>query len=128
MKYKKWWMSPGMLLISTAFFLGSFYFIPMLFSLSSNNNWTSLPFVFIAWGIWFLILLPVFSLVYARKALLSEKNKILFTLYNSVLIILPWLVRIRYAQFNAEVLLVALVPFLWAEIWALVGVFVKRKK
>ncbi len=127
MKYQKWWMPLGLTLISTAVFTGSFYLIPMLFSLYSNNNWSSLPFVFIAWGIWFLVLLPAFSLIYARKALLNEKNKILFTLYNSVLIILPWLVRIRYAHFNAEVMLVALVPFVWAEIWAMVGIFVKRK-
>ena len=127
MKYQKWWMPLGLTLISTAVFTGSFFIIPMLFSLYSNNNWSSLPFVFIAWGIWFLVLLPAFSLIYARKALLNEKNKILFTLYNSVLIILPWLVRIRYAHFNAEVMLVALVPFVWAEIWAMVGIFVKRK-
>ena len=126
MKYQKWWMPLGLTLISTAVFTGSFYLIPMLFSLYSNNNWSSLPFVFIAWGIWFLFLIPMFSLIYARKALINEKNRLLFTVYNSVLIILPYLFRMWQGG-SAKYLLLVLIPFVWAEIWAIVGVFVKRK-
>lgn len=124
MKYKKWWMPPLLTLISAAVFTGSFYLLPMLFDRLFDNAWASLPFLLLSWGLWLVVLLPILSLIYSKRALLDEKYRILLTVYNSVLIILPCFLRLGFGGLGW----LLLASFVWAELWAVGGILVKVKK
>lgn len=66
------------------------------------------------------IVMPVLSVLYSKKCLLDSEHKYYFTLYNSLMLTIPILIIFL------NLIVFAFIPFVWCEIWGLIGL--KRKK
>lgn len=122
MKYKKWWL-PAVFMVVSAVFLGVGVWVYLL--LTEDNSMTNFIYYLIGMGIWFFLVVPVLSLMYTRKVLAGERERILLTLYNSVMLVLPFVIFL-FTNFDAW--LVLLMLFIWAEMWALLGLAGKGDK
>lgn len=77
--------------------------------------------------LWIICFLPVSSFVYSKVILRNSKERIVFPLLHSVLIVLPQLLFIKPAYiFSFEAVLLILKYFAWCEVWALLGLIGKR--
>ncbi len=72
---------------------------------------------------WVILLVPILSFLYSRVYLKEGKNKFLWTLLNSLSIVLPYLILFCT---EGETYLYALILFAWSELWALLGLPRKR--
>ncbi len=124
MKYKKWWM-PTVFMVISAFFLAVPYVIFLLFG--EDNSMTNHIYYLIGMGIWFFIAVPVLSLIYPRKVLADGRERFLLTLYNSLMLILP-LAILLLAGVNKDLLISLLLFFIWAEMWAILGLAGRSEK
>ena len=70
-----------------------------------------------------VIVIPTMCIVYSRRYLAGQRFRFLFTLYQSFLITLPYL--IWFLKDN-ETIVYSFILFVWCEIWGLIG-FVKLK-
>lgn len=72
------------------------------------------------------IILPLLCFSYSRYCLVGEKFPILFTVYHSFILVLPY--SILYL-IERETIVYTAIFFVWCQIWALTGlVRWKRKK
>ena len=70
--------------------------------------------------------IPTMCFLYSKRCLLEQRFRFLFTLYQSVLITLPYF--ILFSKEN-ETIVYSIILFVWFELWALLGlVKFKRKK
>lgn len=122
MRYKKWWLPPIFAVISAAF-LGVSLFIYLLST--DDNSMTNHIYAFLSAGVWFFVALPGLSLLYSGKVLAGERERILLTLYNSVLILLPLL---AYLFIDLDSWFVLALVFVWTEMWAFLGLVGKGDK
>lgn len=124
MKYKRFWMPAVFMAVSAAVLAVVYFFLPAFFEDDSPGVLLS----FIAgYGVWFFILIPALSLIYTRKIIADNKERFLLTIFNSALIVLPialWL----FAGVDKERLLFVILPFVWCEMWALLGLSGKGNK
>ncbi len=125
MKYKKWWMPAVFMLISAAF-LGIGYAVSL--ALTEDNSMTNHIYYLIGMGIWFFLAVPVLSFIYPRKVLAKDRERFLLTLYNSVMLILPMACMIFIFEFSKELLIGLVLFFIWAEMWAMLGLAGKGDK
>ena len=72
-----------------------------------------------------LIIVPAMCLVYSKRCLSGERFRVLFTLYQSLLISLPYL--ILFFKDN-ETFLYSLILFVWCELWSLLGLIKFKRK
>ena len=83
--------------------------------------------IFIAIGLmafWFVILVPVLSFLYSRRALLGVRRKWLYALWHA------FVVALSYASLffmELETYPIALVIFVWAFGWGALGLIPRRK-
>lgn len=122
MKYKKWWMPAVFTVISAIFIVIG---ICLNAIITEDNSMTNHIYTMISMGIWFFIALPALSMIYSRKVLAGERERILLTFYNSAMIVLPmafWLF------INIEVWMTLLLLYVWAEMWAFLGLAGKGDK
>lgn len=122
MKFKKWWMPAVFMLISAAVFVACFILGVVL---SEDNSMTNYIYFLIGMGIWFFLALPGLSLIYSRRVLAGESERILFTLYDSLFLVLPFVALIFM---NTDNLIPVLIFYIWAEMWALLGLAGKGEK
>lgn len=122
MKYKKWWTPAIFAAIS-----GLFGVLLLIIAENVIDEASALGLLYypICMGIWFLLVLPSLSVIYARRIVADERERILLTLYNSVLLVLPIAFRLTEAIFSWTDLIIYLA---WAEMWAAVGLAGKGKK
>ena len=71
------------------------------------------------------IIVPAMCLVYSKRCLSGERFRVLFTLYQSLLISLPYL--ILFIKDN-ETFLYSLILFVWCELWSLLGLIKFKRK
>lgn len=122
MKYKKWWM-PAVFAVISALFIGIGIWVYLL--VTEDNSMTNHIYTMISMGIWFFLALPALSMIYSRKVLAGEKERILLTFYNSVMIVLP---LVFWLFINIDSWMTLLLLFIWAEMWALLGLAGKGEK
>ena len=72
-----------------------------------------------------LIIVPAMCLVYSKRCLSGERFRVLFTLYQSLLISLPYL--ILFFRDN-ETFLYSFILFVWCELWSLLGLIKFKRK
>ncbi len=60
------------------------------------------------------LVIPVLSVLYSKKCLSDSKHKYYFTLYNSLMLTLPF------------ISMIAPIIFAWCEIWSLIGLIRKK--
>ena len=72
-----------------------------------------------------LIIVPAMCLVYSKRCLSGERFRVLFTLYQSLLISLPYL--ILFFKDN-ETFLYSFILFVWCELWSLLGLVKFKRK
>ena len=65
-----------------------------------------------------VIVIPTMCIVYSRRYLAGQRFRFLFTLYQSFLITLPYL--IWFLKDN-ETIVYSFILFVWCEIWGLIG-------
>ena len=65
-----------------------------------------------------VIVIPIMCTVYSKRCLSGQRFRFLFTLYQSFLITLPYL--ICFMKDN-ETIVYSFILFVWCEIWGLVG-------
>lgn len=87
-----------------------------------DGGYGGIAIIFMSWIFLVGIVLPALSFVYSRRCLVGQKFRILFTLYHSLLVMLPYGVIF----FRDETVLYVILGFVWCEIWALLGLY-KRK-
>ena len=75
-------------------------------------------------AVWVMIDLPCLSFLYAKKFLKDGKRSIPYTLIHSFLSAFSYLL---FCPSEREALGVALLLFLWCEVWALLGLIRKQK-
>ena len=76
--------------------------------------------------IYCVLAIPTMCFLYSKRCLLEQRFRFLFTLYQSVLITLPYF--ILFSKEN-ETIVYSIILFVWCELWALLGlVKFKRKK
>jgi hypothetical protein len=124
MKYKRFWMPAVFMGISATVLTFVYFFLPAFFE--DDSPGVVLSFI-AGYGAWFFILIPLLSLIYTRKIIADNKERFLLTLLNSALIVLPialWLI----AGVDKERLLSVILPFVWCEMWALLGLSGKGDK
>ena len=68
----------------------------------------------------FAVAIPVLSVLYSKICLSDSTNKYYFTLYNSLLLTLPILIIFL------NLIVFAFIPFVWCEIWGLIGLIRKK--
>ncbi len=124
MKYKKWWM-PAVFMVVSAVFLVIGLILSVV--LGEDNSMTNHIYFLIGMGIWFFLAIPALSLIYARRVLADDRERILLTLYNSVMIVLP-VAALLFAGVNKDLLISLLLFFIWTEMWALLGLAGKGEK
>ena len=89
----------------------------------SDGGYGGLAIILMSWIFLVGIVLPALSFVYSRRCLVGQKFRILFTLYHSLLVMLPY--GVIFLQ-DDETILYVILGFVWCEIWALPGLY-KRK-
>jgi len=122
MKYKKWWMPVVFMAVSAAILALAF---GINMSITEDNSMTNHIYFLISFSIWLFLAVPVLSLIYARRVLAGARERILLTLYNSVMLVLP-LVFLLFI--NLDSWLTLLLLFIWAEMWALLGLAGRGEK
>lgn len=122
MKYKKWWM-PAVFMAISAVFIWIGVWVYLL--LTEDNSMTNFIYYLIGMGIWFFLAVPALSLIYTRKVLAGERERILLTFYNSVMLVLP-IAPMLFVNIDAWMALLLL--FIWAEMWAFLGLAGKGEK
>ena len=76
--------------------------------------------------IYCVLAIPTMCFLYSKRCLLKQRFRFLFTLYQSVLITLPYF--ILFSKDN-ETIVYSIILFVWCELWALLGlVKFKREK
>lgn len=70
--------------------------------------------------------MPAMCLFYSKRCLSGQKFRVLFTVYQSILISLPYLIYFLFLV--EEPNLLALVPLVWCEIWGLIGLIRLKRK
>lgn len=75
--------------------------------------------------IWILLFMPLVSFLYPKMILKNGKNKIVYTLLNSLAICLSYLFLL-FLELHSY--WVALGIFAWSEVWGLLGLIGKRDK
>lgn len=88
----------------------------------SDGGYGGIAIIFMSWIFLVGIVLPALSFVYSRRCLVGQKFRILFTLYHSLLVMLPYGVIF----FRNETVLYVILGFVWCEIWALPGLLKSR--
>ncbi len=68
--------------------------------------------------IYCVIAIPIMCFLYSKRCLLGQRFRFLFTLYQSLLITLPYFVL--YSKEN-ETIVYSIILYLWCELWALLG-------
>ena len=71
------------------------------------------------------IVIPTMCIVYSKRCLLGQRFRFLFTLYQSFLITLPYL--IWFLKDN-ETIVYSFILFVWCEIWGLIGLIKLKRK
>lgn len=83
--------------------------------------------VLCGWIVYFVIGMPAMCLLYSKRCLSGQEFRFLLTVYQSVLISLPYLIYFLFLIENPNPLVLILLA--WCESWGLVGlVKLKRKK
>lgn len=72
-----------------------------------------------------VVLVPIISFLYSKLLLKENKNKILFVVYNSLLITLSYIVLYVLEE---ETYLYSVVLFSWSFLWGLLGLIRKKRK
>jgi hypothetical protein len=75
-------------------------------------------------AIGFLFIIPTVSFVYSKRFIKDISPKFPYTLYDSLVITLPYFL---FCFGEPETYVYALVVFLWSELWGVLGTL-KRKK
>ncbi len=122
MKYKKWWM-PLVFMVISALFIGIGVWLYLL--LTEDNSMTNFIYYLIGMGIWFFLAIPALSLIYTRKVLAGERERILLTFYNSLMLVLPAALMLFV---NIDAWMTLLLLFVWAEMWSFLGLAGKGEK
>lgn len=124
MKYRKWWMPAVFMSISAAVMAAAYFFVPLLFKDDSPEGVVAFA---ITYGVWFLLLIPALSMIYTRKIIVQNKERFLLSLFNSLLIVIPILLWLL-AGVDKDRLFWIIMTFIWAEMWALLGLSRKGEK
>ena len=75
------------------------------------------------------IVIPAMCILYAKFCLSGEKFRFLFTLYSSLIIVLPYLIVFGIVGNETESFAYSAILFVWCEIWNLIGLIrLKCKK
>ena len=82
--------------------------------------------VLCGWIVYFVIGMPAMCLFYSKRCLSGQKLRVLLTVYQSVLISLPYLICFLFLI--EEPNLFALVLLVWCEIWGLIGLVKLNRK
>lgn len=100
----------------------------LLLFLRSENNSVSLAnginfvvAVFIIVGVF----VPVYCFLYCKKILLKQKTKFIFTVYNSIVITLFYLLPLCTEK---ETYLYSLILFCWCEFWSALPMIKAKNK
>ena len=72
-----------------------------------------------------MIIVPAMCLVYSKRCLSGERFRVLFTLYQSLIIPLPYLILFIN---ETETFLYSFILFVWCELWALLGLIKFKRK
>ncbi len=120
---KKWLFPIASAIISVVIFL----LIGVLGVLGNGNGTGYGGVVIVLCGIIFycLIIVPAMCLVYSKRCLPGGRFRVLFTLYQSLLISLPYL--ILFFRDN-ETFLYSFILFVWCELWSLLGLIKFKRK
>ena len=65
-----------------------------------------------------VIVIPTMCFLYAKRCLLGQRFRFLFTLYQSILITLPYFIMFFAGD---ETIIYSAILFAWCELWALLG-------
>ena len=76
-------------------------------------------------GFYCVIAVPAMCLMYSKHCLIGQKFRFLFTLYQSLLIVLPYLVVLGK---EPETFVYGSVLFAWCEVWSLIGLLIFKNK
>ncbi len=71
------------------------------------------------------VFLPIYCFTYGKKVLLNEKRKLLFTLYNSTIITLCYLLPLCM---EGETYIYSLILFGWCELWTALPLIKSKKQ
>lgn len=116
------WLSPLLsAVISVVLFTSSITIAERLDR--SDGGYGGIAIILLSWILLVGIVLPALSFVYSRRCLVGQKFCILFTLYHSLLVMLPYGVILLQ---NVETVPYLILGFVWCEIWTLLGLY-KRK-
>ena len=81
--------------------------------------------MFVALGliIYCAILVPVICFLYSKRCLAGQRYRVLFTLYQSFFITLPFLIWFSFLVVENEPAFKYIAPiiFVWCELWSLIG-------
>lgn len=73
----------------------------------------------------FVIVIPIICFLYSKRCLSGQRYGFLFTLYQSLLITLPYFATFIHED---ETAIYALILFAWCELWSLLGLANSKKK
>lgn len=91
---------------------------------SVKDGWAGLAVVLYGVVIYCALVVPTLGIVYAKWCLAGQKHRLLFTLYQSFFITVPYLI---FCLINGEVWY-SLLLFLWCELWALLGLIPPKRR
>lgn len=92
---------------------------------SAKDGWAGLGVLLYGIGSYCALVIPAMCIVYAKWCLTGQRHRLLFTLYQSFFITVPYLIL---CLIDGEIFY-SLILFAWCELWALLGLIpLKRRK
>ncbi len=124
---KKWLIPLAYPLISIVAFLLSG--IVGVFGNGDGTGYGGVVIVLCGFIFYCVIVIPAMCLLYSKYCLSGQRFHLLFTLYQSLLITLPYLIWFLFLVYEPETIVYSFILFVWCELWGLIGLIrLKRKK
>ncbi|MBE6648876.1 MAG: hypothetical protein E7614_05070 [Ruminococcaceae bacterium] len=113
----KKWLSP---IISTISLVLMYLVVGGFISWKNPNDVGYGGLVFFLYIMVFIVLVvvPILCFSYAKRCLKNQRYRFLFTIYNSLCIVLPYLLLFIRED---ETIIYSLIFFGWCELWSLIG-------
>ena len=99
-------------------------FFTAVFPILANAGLGGAVFALGFLAILFFVIIPVYCFIYGKKLLLTEKRKYLFSLYNSFVLTLFYLLPLCT---EGETYIYSLILFLWATGWSMLPLIIYKK-
>ena len=107
------------------------YFLTMSVGVLGNGDGTGfggLVIMLFGLALYCAFAIPMMCLWYSKRCLVGQKYRFIFTLYPSLLIVLPYLLAFGVVLKEIETFAYGAILFAWGEVWSLIGLLIFKNK